>query len=330
MVEKLGLALGAVVVGVLGAIALFWVLNKACELLPRKWENRLKPYALILPAFAVIGIFLLYPAVETVMASFRKGSYGRLGRWVGFDNYRGLFTDPDFINTLINNVLWILVAPALIVAMGLGVAVLVDKLNARSEKIAKSIIFLPMAISMVGASTIWNLVFAWKPEGQPQIGLLNQIVVWMGGSPQTWLQIDMFRFNTFLLMMVYIWTQVGYSMVLLSSALKGVPEDTIEAGRIDGASEGKIFFRIILPQAWPTVITVFITVLIGVMKVFDIVYATTGGQFNTNVIGNEFFTQFTTNFHSGKAAAIVVMLMVAVIPIMFYQVRHFKAEEANA
>lgn len=330
MIEKLGLALGAVVVGVVGAIVLFWLLNKACELLPKKWEERLKPYALLIPAFAVITVFLLYPAVETIGGSFRSGNNGRLGEFVGFDNYVKLFTDPTFINTLINNVLWILVAPVGIVGFGLLVAVLVDKLKPQREKIAKSIIFLPMAISMVGASTIWNLVYAWKPPGSPQTGLFNAILVGLGGEPQTWLQIDAFRFNTFMLMVVYIWTQVGYAMVLLSAALKGVPEDTIEAGRIDGAKEIQIFWRIILPQAWPTVITVFITVLIGVMKVFDIVYAMTNGNYNTNVLGNAFYNALFRQYDPGKASAIVVILVVAIIPVLVYQVRQFRLQEQNA
>lgn len=328
--ERLGLAVAAVVVGVLGAIVIFWVLNKLCELLPRKWEQRLKPYALLIPAFAAIGVFLLYPAFETVVASFRRGRNGQLLEFVGLANYRRLFGDVDFLNTLINNVLWILVAPAAIVASGLLVATLVDKLKPQREKIAKSIIFLPMAISMVGASTIWNLVFAWKPEGQPQIGLFNQIVVWFGGAPQTWLQIDMFRFNTFLLMVVYVWTQVGYAMVLLSAALKGVPEDTIEAGRIDGATERQIFFRIIFPQAWPTVITVFITVLIGVMKIFDIVFAMTNGNFRTNVLGNAFYNMLFRAGDPGTASAIVVILILAIIPVLVFQVRQFRIQEANS
>ncbi len=329
MVEKLGLAAGAVVVGIVGAIILFWLLNKACELLPRKWESRIKPYVWLLPAFAVIGVFLIYPAVETVISSFRRGKRGKLYEFVMFDNYERLFTDPNFLNTLLNNVLWIFVAPALIVGLGLAVAALVDKLKPWAEKTAKSIIFLPMAISMVGAATIWNLVYAWKPEGADQIGLLNQIIVMFGGAPQTWLQIDTFRFNTFLLMVVYIWTQVGYAMVLLSAAIKGVPEDTVEAGRIDGASERGIFFRIILPQAWPTVITVFITVLIGVMKLFDIVYAMTNGNYTTNVLGNYFYNALFRQGDPGLASAVVVILIIAVVPVLVYQVRQFRIQEEN-
>ena len=149
-------------------------------------------------------------------------------------------------------------------------------------------------------------------------------------DPVAWLQQSECHFNSFLLMVVLLWSQVGFSMVLLSAAVKGVPGDTLEAARIDGASERQIFFKVVVPQIKGTIITVFITVLIGVMKVFDIVYVMTNGNFNTNVLGNEFWNQLSTNFNNGAAAAIVVILMIAVIPIMFYQVRHFRAEEANA
>ncbi len=319
-------ALLAVVFGVLGAMAVFWILNKLVELLPPKWEERLKPYAFLLPAFSVITLFLLYPAVTTIYASVLNDDSTQ---FVGAKNYTRLFTNEPFLSALFNNVLWIIVVPATVVAFGLLVAVLADRMTPRKEKLAKSVIFLPMAISMVGASTIWKFIYDYKPAGTDQIGLLNAIVVAFGGQPQTWLQFETMRFNTFLLMIVYIWTQVGYAMVLLSAAIKAVPDDTIEAGRIDGASEVAIFFRIIVPQAWPTVITVFITVLIGVMKVFDIVYAMTNGQFNTDVIGNAFFNATYFEGDRGKASAIVVILMVAIIPVMVYQVRQFRAQEAN-
>jgi alpha-glucoside transport system permease protein len=160
--------------------------------------------------------------------------------------------------------------------------------------------------------------------------LQNAIVTALGFDPINWLQESTLHLNSLLLMLVLLWAQVGFAMVLLSSAVKGVPVDTLEAARIDGATEGKIFFQVVVPQIKGTIITVFITVVISVMKVFDIVFVMTRGNFNTNVLGNEFFTQLNTNFNNGAAAAVVVMLMVAVIPVMFYQVRHFKAEEANA
>lgn len=322
---KIGSAFLAVALGVLGAIALFWILNKLVELLPTKWEERLKPYAFLLPALAVIIMFLLYPTVTTVIAS----AFNNDGtQFVGLGNYVELFTDARFISSLINNILWIIIVPTMVVAFGTLVAVLADRMR-RGEKVAKSLIFLPMAISMVGAATIWRLVYAYVPGGEAQTGLLNAIVQGLGGDPVNWLGIRDFRFNSVLLMVVYIWTQVGFAMVLISAAIKGVPEDTIEAGRIDGASESSIFFRIIMPQAWPTVITVFITVLIGVMKVFDIVYAMTNGNYNTDVIGNVFFNTMFFDRDNGTASAIVVVLLIAVIPIMVYQVRQFREQEAN-
>lgn len=324
--EKVLYALGAVVVGVLGAIVLFWVLNKLCELLPKKWETRLKPYALLLPALLAITVFLIYPAVTTFYASTLNADSSES---VGLRNYEKLFTNPLFLSALWNNVLWIIVAPAVIVAFGLIVAVLADRLGPTKEKVAKSIIFMPMAISMVGASAIWGFIYAVRPAGESQIGVLNAVVTATGADPVNWLQMSDFKINTMLLMVVFIWTQVGYAMVLLSAAIKGVPEDTIEAGRIDGASELQIFGRIIVPQVWPTLIVVFITVLIGTMKTADIVYVMTNGNFSTNIIGAAFFVEMFKNMDNGRASAIVVMLMIAIIPVMIYQVKQFRQQEAN-
>jgi alpha-glucoside transport system permease protein len=214
------------------------------------------------------------------------------------------------------------------VVLGLAVAVLADRLRPRSEKVAKTIIFLPMAISMVGAATIWRFVYEARPAGEPQIGLQNAIVTALGFDPVVWLQQEKFHLNSFWLMIILIWAQVGFSMVLLSAAVKSVPTETLEAARIDGANERQAFFRVVVPQIWPTVLTVFITVLIGVMKVFDIVYVMTNGNFNTNVVGLEFYNQLFTNGNAGYAAAIVVLLMLAIVPVMIYQVRQFRAQEA--
>ena len=229
---------------------------------------------------------------------------------------------------IVNNALWIIIVPALTVVLGLGVAVLADRLRARGEKTTKTFIFLPMAISMVGAATIWRTVYDYQPEGAPQTGILNAILGFFGKAPVFWYGQSTLHLNSLLLMIILIWTQVGYSLVLLSAAIKGVPEDTVEAGRIDGAGERRIFFSIIVPQIWPTVITVFITVLIGVMKVFDVVYVTTNGAYNTDVIVRRFYDELYTQGNNGIASAIVVILLLAVIPILIYQVRHFKAEEA--
>jgi len=315
----------AIVVGVGVALVLYWLLNLIAERLPGPWEDRLKPYFYLLPAVAVISLFLIYPALRTIQYSFADATSSK---YVGFKNYTALLKQHDFQITLVNTLLWIAIAPAFVVALGLGVAVLADRLGPRAEKTSKSIIFLPMAISGVAAAAIWRFIYEIRPEGTTQIGLQNAIWTALGGRPVAWLQVDTFKLNTFFLMIILIWGQVGFSMVLLSAAIKGVPDDTLEAARIDGANERQIFFRVVVPQIWGTIVTVFITVLIGVMKIFDIVYVMTGGNFNTNVVAVRFINELITNGNAGRAAAIVVMLMIAVIPVMVYQVRHFRAEEA--
>lgn len=323
---KIANALLAIGAGVLGAMALFWLMNKIVELLPPKMEERLKPYVFIGPALAAITLFLVYPAVQTVTASFANSD---TSAWVGLKNFTTLLTEKEFQTTILNTVLWVLIVPAVTVAFGLLVAVLADRLGPTGEKLSKTLIFMPMAISMVGAATIWQFVYSVKPKQESQIGLLNAIVTQFGGDPVNWLQLSNFKVNSLLLMVIFIWTQVGYSMVLLSAAIKGVPDDTVEAGRIDGATERQIFFRIVIPQVWPTIITVFVTVLIGVMKTADIVYVTTNGNFSTNVVGTAFFVELFKNQENGRAAAIVVMLMIAIIPVLIYQIRQFRQQEMN-
>jgi len=323
---KIANALLAIIGGIGGAMLLYWLLNKLAESLPGRWEDRVKPWMFAGPAILAIGAYLIYPAVVTLVYSFQNEDNTA---WVGVKNYTSLLTDPSFLQVLFNNLLWIIVVPAATVVLGLGVAVLADRLRPTGEKVSKTFIFLPMAISMVAAATIWRSIYEYQPAGAPQTGLLNAIFGLFDKGPFFWYSIDTLHFNSLLLMIILIWTQVGYSMVLLSSAIKGVPEDTVEAGRIDGAGERRIFFSIVVPQIWPTVITVFITVLIGVMKVFDVVYVTTNGAFNTDVIGRRFFDEMFTQGNNGYASAIFVILMIAIIPILIYQVRHFRAEEAS-
>jgi alpha-glucoside transport system permease protein len=327
MLLKILNALITVGVGVGAAVILYWLLNKLAEVLPGHWEDRIKPYLYILPAYAALVFYLVYPAVQTVVFSFANA---QSTAWVGFDNYTRLLQSKGFQDTLFNTLLWMAVVPALTVVLGLAMAVLADRLNPTWENTSKTIIFLPMAISFVGAGTVWGLIYNYRPEGREQIGLQNAIVTALGFDPVAWLQVSDYRLNSFLLMMMLLWAQTGFSMVLLSAAVKGVPEDTLEAARIDGANERAIFFQVVVPQIWGSVITVYVTTLIGVMKIFDIVYVMTNGQANTNVIGNEFFNQLFTNFNNGAAAAIVVLLMLATIPIMAYQVRNFRREESMA
>jgi alpha-glucoside transport system permease protein len=315
----------AIVGGVGGALVLFWLLNFLAERLPGRWEDRIKPYLYILPALAAVGVFLVYPAIQTLVYSFANNTSTK---WVGLKNYSDLLGQRDFQITLINTLLWIAIVPVVVVALGLGVASLADRLAPRGEKLSKTIIFLPMAVSGVALAAIWRFIYEVRPAGQPQIGLLNAIVTKLGHDPVAWLQLSTGKANTFLLMVVLIWSQVGFSMVLLSAAIKGVPDDTLEAARIDGASERQVFFRVVVPQIWGTIVTVFVTTVINVMKIFDIVYVMTGGNFNTNVIAVRFINELITNGNAGRAAAIVVMLIIAVIPIMIYQVRNFRAQEA--
>jgi alpha-glucoside transport system permease protein len=315
-----------VLAGVGVALVLFWLLNKLVELLPGQWEDRIKPYVYILPAFAALSLYLIYPAIQTVLYSFANADSTK---FIGLKNYTTLLKSTGFQKTLLNTLLWIAVAPIAAVLLGLAVAVLVDRLRPTGEKVSKTIIFLPMAISAVGAATVWRFIYTSNPPSQPQIGLQNAIITKLGFDPVPWLEKNTLHINTFLLIVMFLWSQVGFSMVLLSAAIKAVPTDTLEAARIDGANERQIFRRVVVPQIMTTVITVYVTVAIGVMKLFDIVYVMTNGNFNTNVLATEFFNQLFTNFNNGAAAAIVVMLMIAVIPIMIYQVRQFRAMESR-
>jgi alpha-glucoside transport system permease protein len=326
MVIKLINTLLTVVAGVGAALVLYWILNKLAEILPGRWEERLKPYLYILPAVAAIVVYVLYPGIQTIEFSFANAESTT---FVGLQNYQKLLASTGFRQTLLTTLVWIIVAPLAAVVFGLLVATLVDRLRAGSEKTAKTIVFFPMAISAVGAGTVWRFMYAFAPPGQPQVGVQNAIVTGLGFDPIAWLEQRTFSFNTLLLIVMFLWSQVGFSMVLLSAAIKGVPTDTLEAARVDGASERQIFRRVVLPQIMPTIVTVYVTVVISVMKLFDIVYVMTNGSFNTNVLATEFFNQLFTNFNNGYAAAIVVMFMIFVMPVMWFQVRQFRLQEAN-
>jgi alpha-glucoside transport system permease protein len=326
MVIKLINMILTVVAGVGAALVLFWILNKLAELLPGRWEERIKPYVYILPAVAAICLYVLYPGIQTIVYSFAND---QSTKFIGFQNYTKLLGSNGFRDTLLTTLVWIVVAPLAAVVLGLAVATLVDRLRPRSEKSAKTIVFFPMAISAVGAATAWRFIYAFAPPGQPQVGLQNAIVTAFGADPIPWLQQRTLYVNTFMLIIMFLWSQVGFAMVLLSAAIKGVPGDTLEAARVDGANERQIFRRVVVPQIMPTVVTVYVTVLISVMKLFDIVYVMTNGSFNTNVLATEFYNQLTTNFNNGYSSAIVVLLMLAVIPVMAFQVHQFRVQEAN-
>jgi alpha-glucoside transport system permease protein len=315
-----------VLVGIGAAVLLYYLLNKLAELLPGSLEAKVKPWLYILPAYLAITVYLLYPTVLAFVASFQDATSES---WVGLENFERLLTNAGFQQTLFNTLLWMIIVPVVTIILGLGVAVLADRLKPRYENLSKTIIFMPMAISMVGAATVWRFVYAYRPEGQEQIGLQNAIVTAFGADPVPWLQQSQFHINSMLLMVMLLWAQIGFGMVLLSGAIKGVPTDTLEAARIDGADERQTFFRVVVPQIKGTIVTVFITTLISAMKTFDVVYVMTSGQFNTNILGVEFYRQLTSNFNNGAASAIVVLLLIATFPVMLYQVKHFREEAAR-
>ncbi|MXG91474.1 ABC transporter permease subunit [Nocardioides sp. YIM 123512] len=322
--SKVLIGLLALVVGVGGAYFFFYFLNTFVEGLPGRISRGLMPYAFLAPGYALIALMLLYPTIQTINYSFANSD---ATAYVGLENYRTVLGSQEFRSAILNNVLWLIIVPAVTVFFGVIIAVLADKLSTRGEKVSKSVIFLPMAISFVGASTIWLLVYQYDPANEDATGLLNAVWRAVGGEPQSWLQNSGLRLNSLLMMVILVWLQVGFAMILLSSAIKGVPEDTLEAARIDGASELQIFFRVVIPQIKGTIITVFITVVILVLKVFDIVYVLTDGRDKTQVIANLFFAKLFRDSQSGQASAIVVILLLAVTPVLIYQVRHFRREE---
>lgn len=317
------LAALAILFGVVGIFAAFTAVEKGIKrFLPPRMADRVRPYAWTGPALVLLTIFLIYPAINTIRLSFAD-SAGE--GFVGFDNYVYVFTDPAMIRSLINTFLWILVVPSICVAIGLGFAVLADKLK-RLESISKSLIFLPMAISFVGASIVWRFVYAFRIEGSgAQIGILNAIYTGLGNSPVDWL--SQAPWNNFLLMVIMIWLQTGFAMVILSAAIKGVPEDILEAARIDGANEIQIFWRVIVPNIMSSIVVVFTTMVIGVLKVFDIVWVMTGGQDGTEVIAERMIRNMFTFRHFGRGGAIAVFMFIAVLPVMYLNIKRFREEE---
>jgi alpha-glucoside transport system permease protein len=327
----------AIIWGVGGVAVLYWVFNNLVEQLPDEWTARLQPFVFVGPAMAILAWYLAIPTLRTFWISLfdRDGPEQGLNilqqlasdRFVGLSNYAAVFTERLMVEAFRNNLMWIIFGSTFSVAFGLIIAVLADR--SRFEKTAKSFIFLPMAISFVGASIIWNFIYEFRPVDQTQIGLLNSIVVALGGIPRAWAQwVDINPWNNLFLIVIVIWLQAGYAMVLFSAALKGIPEELMEASRVDGANEFQIFFRIMIPYIQGTIVTVWTTVVIFTLKVFDVVWVMTGGQFGTHVIATQFYRQSFTNRNSGYGSAIAIVLLIAVIPVMIYNLKQFREQEA--
>ncbi len=318
----------AIALGVGGAYGLFWLGNELVNRFAKKNPDSVRGAVFALPAMFVVGFFLIYPLFDTIRASlFSDDTVRGQGRaFVGFDNYAKVLSDGATYAALWNNIKWMIVVPVGAVAIGLLAAVLADRLKSRWENLSKSLIFLPMAISFVGASVVWRLIYDIRPAVENQTGILNAIVVNIFGlEPIAWLEVE--AINDFALMQVMIWLQAGFAMVLLSAAIKSVPEDTLEAARIDGATEWQVFWRITVPQIRSTIVVVATTILILVLKVFDIVRVLgRGGQFDTEVIANTFYTQFESG-NPGTAGVFVVLLVIMTIPFMILNIRRFREQE---
>lgn len=312
-------ALAAVAWGLGGVLALFTVANHLVEQLPASWSRRVTPWVFVGPALALLLWYLALPTVRTLISSLYDA---RGEHFVGLANYVYAFTSREMLLSFRNNLLlWLLLAPGFSVSFGLLVAVLADRTHPLFERIAKAIIFMPMVISMVGASVIWKFIYEYRPPGAPQIGLLNALLTGLGGDPRAWLLLQ--PWNNLFLILIMVWLQTGYAMVIFSASIKQIPAELLEAGRIDGANEWQIFFRITVPYIKGTLITVTTTIILGTLKVFDIVQSMTGGNFGTQVIANVQYTQMFRQFHYGRAAAIAVILLVVVLPVMYYNLRQF-------
>ena len=316
------IAIVAIVWGVGGVAALFYIANWIIELFPPHVRDTLIPYLFVGPAMALLIWYLALPTFRT----FRFSLLDRNSQnFVGLQNYISVFTERFMIEAFRNNLLWLIVGATASVSLGLLVAVLADR--SRFENLAKSLIFLPMAISMVGAGVIWDFIYAYRDAASPQIGLLNAIVVGLGGNPHAWTSLVQ-PWNNLFLIVIVIWLQTGFAMVLFSAAIKGVPTEILEAARVDGATEVQVFFRVMIPMIRGTIITVSTTIIIFTLKIFDVVIVMTGGQFGTEVIATQFYRQYFTNRNFGLGSAIAIVLLVAVIPVMIYNLRQLNDQEA--
>ena len=278
-----------------------------------RFQDPLTAAAFVIPSLIMLAVGLIYPAVLTLTQSFQNADSTA---FVGLDNYSTLFREPEYQRVLINTGIWVLLVPFIATAIGLVYAVLVDR--TRTESLSKALVFIPMAISMVGASIIWRFVYDYRPTNANQIGLANQIIKSLGGETYQFLLNS--PWNTVFLIVVMIWIQAGFAMTVLSASIKAIPDDIIEAAKLDGVSGPQMFRHITLPSIRPGMIVVLTTIAIGTLKVFDIVRTMTGGRFETSVVANEFYTQAFRYDNAGLGGALAVLLFILVIPIIGYNI----------
>ncbi len=313
----------AILLGVVGVFFLFWSMDQLVDALPERIREGFRPYVFVGPALVLISVFLIYPVINTIVISFRDA---RGSDFVGLDNYEFVFTDKSMLRSLRNTAGWIILVPLVAVSIGLAFATLADRLS-RGEAVAKSLIFLPMAISFVGAAVTFRLIYSYRPEGfGTNIGLMNGVWTGLGNNPVPWLSQK--PWNNLLLMVIMVWMQTGFAMVVLSAAIKSIPDEIIEAARIDGASEMQVFRHITIPSILPTVVVVTTYMVINALKVFDIVFAMGNAETNGfEVVAERMIAWFFVRGHDGRAGAIAVVLFLAVIPVMVWNIRRFREQE---
>ena len=314
----------ALVVGVGGVFLLFSATNRVVDYLPERYQEGVRPYVFVGPCLVILSVFLVYPVINTLFLAFKDA---QSAEFVGLDNFRFVFTDASMLRSIRNTAGWIVVVPIIAVSIGLAFATLADRLR-RGEAVAKSLIFLPMAISFAGAAVTWQLIYNFRPAGfGTNIGLANGIWLGLGNDPIAWLQQQ--PWNNFLLMVIMVWMQTGFAMVVLSAAIKAIPSSILEAARIDGASEMQVFRWVIVPSILPTIVVVATYMVINSMKVFDIVFMIGDAQTSgTEVIAERMIRWFFISDHRGRGAAIAVILFFAIIPMMYWNVRRFREQEA--
>ena len=318
---KIVTTLVAIVWGVGGVAALFFSANLLIEQFGDAAKAYLRPFVFVGPAVFMLGWFLFLPTLRTLYLSFFNNDSSQ---FVGLQNYVFAFTDRGMIESFRNNLLWMIFGTAGCVIFGLVIAVLADR--SKFENLAKALIFMPMAISFVGAGVIWRFIYYYAPPGEPQIGLLNAIVSGLGGAPQAWTSLIQ-PWNNLFLVAIMVWLQTGFAMVIFSSAIKGIPTDILEASRVDGATEWQVFFQIMIPAIQSTIITVTTTIVIFSLKIFDVVIVMTGGQYGTHVIATQFYRQLFTYRDFGRGAAIAIILLIAVSPVIYYNLRQLNKQE---
>jgi alpha-glucoside transport system permease protein len=290
---------------------------------PDTRRDRIRPWLWLLPAFAFLAVFLIWPTIGTVVRSLQDKAGTA---FVGLDNYLWFFQTDEALIALRNNALWLIFLPLLTVGIGLVIAVLVDRV--RYETVAKSVIFVPLAISMVAAGVIWKFMYAYPLPGQPNTGSVNALLSLIGVGPIAFTINDTAALNTFALIIVMAWMWTGFAMVILSAALKGISPELLEAARVDGASEWQVFKGIVFPLLVPTIAVISTTMVITALKAFDIVYVMTGGQNDTNVIAHLMYQEMFSFGDFGRASALAVILLIAIVPIMLLNISRFRAQEA--